>query len=961
MKILKPGWVSHGRLSKTDRADLPIYGLDLHPDGSRLATGGMSDNCGLIVLWNMEKIRNPNQKLSKDDSYKLSQIDGHQSCVNCVRWSPQGKWLASAGMDHVVMLWEKSAGSRSAATFGVKQKVPFKEYWRNVVVLRGHKGDIIDLDWNIDGSLLASASVDNHVMIWRKNIPQGDCTPGPLFTSIASLDKHTDFVKGVAWDPVGRFLASQSDDKTLRVWRVSDWTEEAKISQPFKNSKDQDQFMRLSWSPDGSCLAATHSLNNFFPTIKLIERKTFQPSLDLVGHKKHVLCTRYNPCIMSKNVNGHKSDALFLATGSKDRSLSIWNNLMRRPFVVIHDLFTKPVCDLSWSSSGLELVAASLDGSIAYISFTPAELGVPWLPKELAALHQKKYGSSLLANNNTNCSFVANKSVLLESAEAVRLKEAQAEMNAVSLLPTEGTKSDSSKILRKETGPAVQVESRAKDGRRRIMPKFLGSLASPIEEDELSNKTSSSLPNQETKSKSPFEDNSSASGQTIHNQAVEDTEVQAPKKRKLVLFEDDDVPVEPKRPATIGTKTAGQETTTSSSSPTAAVPHQQLTVLLPSKDFVDFASSSDQLDLAGGSVNFVCAGASSSESGMLGPILVSVTSDYSKKKFQLSGVQCHKCDWTVTSKYAFTSFAHNGGSWFAVGNSCGRIHFYRSNGQLIGTPLICDCSGVLALAISSSSAAVHIASLTRAGRLKVWQLSSQFSNSSSKLSLPGSCFGLLDYTLQSPTLLHDMDLLQIISGDNAKFRGLLFSEEGKHVIVQLQNGSVFAFSIESGAWLEIFCSRDPFKQALASAFAKIAPSGPLASLTNCKCNKQQTEHSLPSLSNLSKLTEFQRFMLCSFLESQTKLCIRFGSSAELKFWITRWARSLIECGKAKEIRELVLELLGPVNDCLGTHHNSEIKGISKVSLVKEILPLFALNLNLQRTYFELKDLATELS
>ena len=32
-----------------------------------------------------------------------------------------------------------------------------------------------------------------------------------------TLEGHTSFVKGVAWDPIGKYLASQSDDKTVKV------------------------------------------------------------------------------------------------------------------------------------------------------------------------------------------------------------------------------------------------------------------------------------------------------------------------------------------------------------------------------------------------------------------------------------------------------------------------------------------------------------------------------------------------------------------------------------------------------------------------------------------------------------------------------------------------------------------------------------------------------------------------
>ncbi|CAL8070436.1 unnamed protein product [Calicophoron daubneyi] len=109
MRLLKPLWITHGSLSKDNSIDRPIYSLDIHPDGSRLATGGVIDTCGVVILWNMVPIRNP--KLESDEGVpkKLFQMDSHQACVNCVRWSPTGRWLASAGMDKVVMIWKKTA------------------------------------------------------------------------------------------------------------------------------------------------------------------------------------------------------------------------------------------------------------------------------------------------------------------------------------------------------------------------------------------------------------------------------------------------------------------------------------------------------------------------------------------------------------------------------------------------------------------------------------------------------------------------------------------------------------------------------------------------------------------------------------------------------------------------------------------------------------------------------------
>ena len=51
---------------------------------------------------------------------------------------------------------------------------------------------------------------------------------------VRTLRSHSGLVKGVAFDPVGKYLATQSDDKTLRIWRISDWKEEEVVKEPFK-------------------------------------------------------------------------------------------------------------------------------------------------------------------------------------------------------------------------------------------------------------------------------------------------------------------------------------------------------------------------------------------------------------------------------------------------------------------------------------------------------------------------------------------------------------------------------------------------------------------------------------------------------------------------------------------------------------------------------------------------------
>lgn len=59
------------------------------------------------------------------------------------------------------------------------------------------------------------------------------------------LEQHQGFVKGVCWDPAGEFLATQSDDRTVKIWRTRDWGLEAEVSKPFEDSPTSTFFRRI--------------------------------------------------------------------------------------------------------------------------------------------------------------------------------------------------------------------------------------------------------------------------------------------------------------------------------------------------------------------------------------------------------------------------------------------------------------------------------------------------------------------------------------------------------------------------------------------------------------------------------------------------------------------------------------------------------------------------------------------
>ena len=44
------------------------------------------------------------------------------------------------------------------------------------------------------------------------------------------MDQHQGFVNGPCWDPVGEFLDMGSDDRSVRIWRNTDWELEVEVN-----------------------------------------------------------------------------------------------------------------------------------------------------------------------------------------------------------------------------------------------------------------------------------------------------------------------------------------------------------------------------------------------------------------------------------------------------------------------------------------------------------------------------------------------------------------------------------------------------------------------------------------------------------------------------------------------------------------------------------------------------------
>ncbi|PLB40044.1 putative histone transcription regulator Hir1 [Aspergillus candidus] len=374
MHIIKPVWLTHGG----ERKDFEVYSCDVSPDGSRLVTAAGD---GYVRIWSTEAICDTDDSAGKPK--QLASMSNHSGTIHTVRFSPNGKYLASGADDKIVCIYSLDANPPShASTFGTNEAPPV-ENWRTIRRLIGHDNDVQDLGWSYDSSILVSVGLDSKVVVWS----------GHTFEKLKTLSVHQSHVKGITFDPANKYFATASDDRTVRIFRftspapnstahdqMNNFVLEHTITAPFQNSPLTAYFRRCSWSPDGMHIAAANAVNGPVSSVAIINRGSWDGDINLIGHEAPVEVCAFSPRLYSMQPSNKQSDhpapsVTVIACAGGDKSLSIWITSNPRPIVVAQELAAKSISDLAWTPDGKCLYATALDGTILAVRFEDGDLG----------------------------------------------------------------------------------------------------------------------------------------------------------------------------------------------------------------------------------------------------------------------------------------------------------------------------------------------------------------------------------------------------------------------------------------------------------------------------------------------------------------------------------------------------------------------------------------------------------
>jgi WD40 repeat protein len=287
----------------------PVFSLSFHPQGRLLvsATGDIVESSrGDLTLWDL------------DSAQVVRKTSALGTMVAKVRFSPEGRRLATAGVDRVVRIWVAAS-------------------LHELLPLTGHDRSVSCLAFSPDGHQLVSGAGDGRVRCWNA----APLSEPPRHQPVRTFSGHDQAVYALAVTPDGQRLVSAGDDHTARVWDV----ESGRELLTYRNHGYA--IISLAVRPDGQAVAT----GGDGPELRIWDLRTGADLIQLRGHTGSISALAFHP------------DGVLLASASQDGTVRLWDT---RTGELLHEFLKLPswLCSLAFTPDGYRLAAAGDDAEI---------------------------------------------------------------------------------------------------------------------------------------------------------------------------------------------------------------------------------------------------------------------------------------------------------------------------------------------------------------------------------------------------------------------------------------------------------------------------------------------------------------------------------------------------------------------------------------------------------------------
>jgi WD40 repeat protein len=322
----------------------PVQALAFHPDGIALVTASGAT----LHVWEVATGREDVSHQEETEGFK------HEALIHAVAFSADGRWVISCSDDQTARIWQcanKQELLRITHTKAIRS-VAISQSGNYIVtgsddgtakIWQTLRGDQLARIAHPGGTWVAAFQALDHARYALATTGEDGCI------QLSSIQEghfqfttrlfHSKRVRAVTFSPNGNYLASGSDDTTVKVWKVTS-------GEQLTQMDHQGIVTAVAFSHDSSYLASASSTGE----VRMLSMKTGQ-AVDLLPHLSSVSVIAF----------GASHD--LLATGGQDGVIRIWNlsHLLEGP--ISSTRHRGQIYALAFSPDGNVLATASEDNT----------------------------------------------------------------------------------------------------------------------------------------------------------------------------------------------------------------------------------------------------------------------------------------------------------------------------------------------------------------------------------------------------------------------------------------------------------------------------------------------------------------------------------------------------------------------------------------------------------------------